>query len=108
MTEQKAESKPGSTIGIRLTPVEHSDQPKLANFARVQPASGLAYIDFGFIEPGAFPALARAAKAGKEMPAAINGKLTARIALTQDSVQSLHEQLGRLLAARVKDGPKTK
>jgi len=49
-------------LNIRLASRDHADQPVLANYSAVNVAQGLAYLDFGFIEPTALGAVARAAK----------------------------------------------
>ena len=41
----------------RLAPVNSSDQPVLANYATVNVAPGMAFIDFGFLKPGLLAAL---------------------------------------------------
>lgn len=48
-------------LGLRLQPVNHSDQPVYSNFTAVQAAPGTLFLDFGFIDPGVMPALARQA-----------------------------------------------
>ena len=96
--EQKQEPKEQLGIQVRLVPVENSDQPKLANYSSVNIAPGIAFLDFGFIEPSALPALLRAAKTGKELPKSINGKLAVRVALGFDGLQTLHQQIGRVIA----------
>ena len=85
-------------LGINLVPAQQSDQPVLANFSLVNVAPGMAFIDFGFIEPRLLAALPNMALAGGKMPERIDGRLAVRVAIGFDAVQSLHQQLGRILA----------
>jgi len=84
-------------LGINLVPAQQSDQPVLANFSLVNVAPGMAFIDFGFIEPRLLTALPNMALAGGKMPERIDGRLAVRVAIGFDAVQSLHQQLGRIL-----------
>jgi hypothetical protein len=88
------------TLGVRLTPVDNSDQPVFANYTSVHATPGVAFLDFAFIEPSVLAALPRVEK----VPETINGKLTVRVALTQDAVQSLAAQLNQLMRAPRKPG----
>ena len=84
-------------LGIRLTPVGNSDQPVVANYAVLNVAPGMAFIDFGFLEPGMLAALPRVAKAGGKLPERLNGKLAVRVVLGYDALAGLHQQIGRVL-----------
>ncbi len=85
-------------MGVRLAPVDNSDQPVLANYATVNVAPGMAFIDFGFIEPGLLAAIPRVAKQGGKLPESVNGKLAVRVAMGYDGLAGLHQQIGRVLA----------
>lgn len=85
-------------LGIRLVPVRDSDQPIVANYTALTVAPGMAFVDFGFIEPGMLAALPRVAREGGKLPETINGKLAARVALGYDALANLHQQLGKVLA----------
>ena len=85
-------------MGVRLTPVDNSDQPVLANYATVNVAPGMAFIDFGFLEPGLLAAIPRVAKEGGKLPPSVNGKLAVRVAIGYDGLAGLHQQIGRVLA----------
>jgi len=71
-TEQAAapDAKQAKRLGIRLQPVDNSDQPVLSNYTSLNVSPGIAYIDFGFLEPG----------------------------MGYDALANLHQQLGRVLA----------
>jgi len=94
-------AKPAATqnksMGIRLAPVENSDQPVVANYSSINVAPGMAFIDFGFFEPAMLAALPRVARSGGKLPENLNGKLAVRVALGFDSLAQLHQQLGQVL-----------
>jgi hypothetical protein len=85
------------SMGIRLAAVENSDQPVVANYCTINVAPGMAFIDFGFLEPAMLAALPRVARSGGKLPEKLNGKLTVRVALGFDSLANLHQQLGQVL-----------
>ena len=95
--EKLAEEQKSVGLNIRLAPVNNSDQPILANFTRLNAAPGVAFVDFGFLEPAALSALSRLARTGGKIPENLNGKLAVRVAIGFDSVAALHQQLGQLL-----------
>ncbi len=84
-------------MGIRLAPVDNSDQPVLANYTSISPAPGMVFIDFGFLEPAMLAALPRLAKAGGKLPETVNGRLAVRVAMGYDGLAALHQQIGRVL-----------
>ncbi len=85
-------------MGIRLAPVDNSDQPVIANYTAVNLSPGIVYVDFGFLEPAMLAALPRVAKQGGKLPERLNGKLAVRVAMGYDAMANLHQQLGRVLA----------
>jgi hypothetical protein len=85
-------------MGIRLAPVDNSDQPVVANYAALNISPGMVFVDFGFLEPGMLAALPRVAKEGGKLPERLNGKLAVRVAMGYDAVANLQQQLGRVLA----------
>jgi hypothetical protein len=84
-------------MGIRLAPVDDSDQPVVANYTAINVSPGMVFVDFGFFEPGMLAALPRLAKEGGKMPERLNGKLAVRVALGYDALANLHQQLGQVL-----------
>ena len=86
-------------LGLRLVPTGNSDQPVFANVCNVNVAPGVAFIDFGFLEPAMLSALPRVARQGGKLPERIEGRLAVRVALGVEALASLHQQLGRVLAA---------
>ena len=91
-------------VNVQLVPSGQSDQPVLSNFTLVHPASGVALIDFGFLDPGALAAISQMARAGKKVPERLNGRLAARVALSYDALANLHRQVGGVLQALAKAG----
>ena len=107
--QDEKKERQGKSVGlnIRLTPVNNSDQPVLANFTRLNGAPGMAFVDFGFLEPAALAALSRLAQTGGKIPENLNGKLAVRIALGFDTLAALHQQIGQALAGlKVQRGEK--
>lgn len=86
-----------TSMGIRLVPVGDSDQPVVANYTALNPASGMVFIDFGFLEPAMLAALPRVAKEGGKLPESVNGRLAVRVAMGYDALTNLHQQTARLL-----------
>lgn len=84
-------------LGIRLQSVNHSEQPIFSNFTVVQGAPGTVFIDFGFLEPSALPAVARLAQSGAKVPETIDGRLACRMAMGGDAAAQLHQQLSQHL-----------
>jgi len=77
-------------LNVRLAPRDHADQPVLANYSAAHVAQGIAYLEFGFIEPGLLNAVVRAAKANGPLPKAVQGRLASRVAMPLDQqVQQL-------------------
>jgi hypothetical protein len=96
-SEQAAGQARPAGLGLRLVPVDDSDQPVFSNLTSVSVAPGTVFIDFGFVEPGLLSALPRMARLGGKMPERITGKLAVRVALGFDSLTTLHQQLGQVL-----------
>lgn len=84
-------------LNVKLTPVENSDQPVSVNYTTVGVAQGIAYLDFGFIEPAMLAMLARTARDGKTIPDSLDGKLVVRVAMGLDVLQRLHQQIQHVL-----------
>lgn len=97
MTEQTPSTNQPVAMNVKLIPIENSDQPIASNYTQALIAHGIAYVDFGFIEPGALGLVARAAQDGKPLPKALQGKLGARISMSLDVAMRLHRQLQQLL-----------
>lgn len=80
-------------VEIRLRAVEGSERPALSNFVSVQPAPGMLVIDFGFLEPRALQAIARAGRSGAKMTEPATGQLASRVAMDLQTAQQLVHQL---------------
>ncbi|HEX7766454.1 MAG TPA: hypothetical protein VF443_07045, partial [Nitrospira sp.] len=55
-------------LTVRLKPSEPSAHPLATNYINVGVAQGIAYVDFGFIEPALLGAIAKTAKDGQAAP----------------------------------------
>ena len=86
-------------LGVRLTPVDDSDLPVVSNYTALNVSPGMAFIDFGFIEPGVLAALPRMVQQGNKLPENINSKLAVRVAMGYEALANLHGQLGQVLAS---------
>jgi hypothetical protein len=98
-TAPAADAPKAKGLGIRLMPVDNSDQPVVANYTTLNVAPGMVFIDFGFLEPAMLTALPRVAKQGGKLPESVNGKLAVRVAMGYDAVVGLQQQLAQVLKA---------
>ena len=60
-------------LNARLKPSESSAHPRATNYTNVGVAQGIAYLDFGFIEPTLLAAIAKMAKDGQGAPKGLEG-----------------------------------
>ena len=98
-----------SALNISLKPSEPSAHPRAANFTNVGIAQGIAYVDFGFLEPTVLGAMARTVKEGQAGPKAIDGQLVVRMAMGVDVLVRLHQQIQHVLnGLRAAPQPKPK
>jgi hypothetical protein len=84
-------------LNVRLKPSESSAHPRATNYTNVGVAQGIAYLDFGFIEPALLAAIAKTAKDGQAAPKGLDGTLVARVAMGVDVLARLHQQIQRVL-----------
>lgn len=82
---------------MRLKPSESSAHPLPTNYTNVEVAQGIAYVDFGFIEPGLLGAIAKTAKDGQAAPEGLEGHLVIRVAMGVDVLARLHQQIQQVL-----------
>jgi len=87
------EQEKANGVNVRLHPVEQSDQPIASNFATVTVAQGIAYVDFGFIEPTMLAKVMVDSQNGKTLPEQVEGKLVARVSLGLDVMARLQGQM---------------
>ena len=85
------------TLNVRLKPSESSAHPRATNYANVGVAQGIAYLDFGFIEPALFAAIVKTAKDGQPAPKGLDGALVSRVAMSVDVLARLHQQIQQVL-----------
>ena len=84
-------------FNVRLKPSESSAHPRATNYTNVGVAQGIAYVDFGFIEPTLLVAIAKTAKDGPAAPKGLEGALVTRVAMGVDVLARLHQQIQQVL-----------
>jgi hypothetical protein len=85
------------SLNVRLKPSESSAQPRATNYTNVGVAQGIAYVDFGFIEPALLGAIAKTAKDGQAAPKGLEGSFVCRVAMGVDVLVRLHQQIQQVL-----------
>jgi hypothetical protein len=86
-------------LSVRLKPSDSSAHPRAANYTSVSTSQGLAYLDFGFIEPAVLAAIAKNAKDGQAAPKGLDGHLVSRVAMDISALARLHQQIQQVLAS---------
>ena len=86
-------------LKVRLKPSESSAHPRATNYTNVGVAQGIAYLDFGFIEPILLAAIAKTAKDGQSAPKGLEGHLVTRVAMSVDVLARLHQQIQQVLVS---------
>jgi hypothetical protein len=84
---------------VRLKPSEPSAHPRATNYTNVGVAQGIAYLDFGFIEPALLGAIAKTAKDRQAAPKGLEGHLMTRVAMSVDVLARLHQQIQQVLVS---------
>ena len=84
-------------VNVRLKPSEPSAHPRATNYTNVGVAQGIAYVDFGFIEPTLLAAIAKTAKDGRAARKGLDGALVIRVAMGVDILARLHQQIQQVL-----------
>ena len=69
----------------------------MTNYTNVGVAQGVAYVDFGFIEPTLLAAIAKTAKDGQAAPKGLDGTLVTRVAMSVEVLACLHQQIQHVL-----------
>ena len=82
---------------VRLKPSEPSAHPRATNYTNVGVAQGIAYLDFGFIEPTSLAAIGKTTKDDQGTPKTIDGQLVTRVAMSVDVLARLHQHIQRVL-----------
>src|SRR3990167_6250357 len=84
-------------LNVRLKPSEPTGHPRATNYTNVGVAQGIAYVDFGFIEPALLGAIDKTAKDGQAAPKGLEGHLVTRVAMGVDVLARLHQQIQQVL-----------
>ena len=96
-------------LNVRLEPSESSAHPRAVNYTNVGIAQGIAYLDFGFIEPNLLAAIAKTTKDGHAAPKGLDGHLVTRVAMDVGSLARLQQQIQQVLVGlRTAQKPKPK
>ena len=96
MSEPKTQT---IALNVRLKPSESSAHPRATNYTNVGVSQGIAYVDFGFIEPTQLATIAKTAKDGQAAPKGLEGALVARVAMSVDVLARLHQQIQQVLVS---------
>jgi uncharacterized membrane protein len=97
-TNKGEQASKAVSLNVRLTPIRESEPPTFANYTTVGMTQGIAYLDFGFLEPALLAAVAQRAQKGEAVPKQLEGKLAVRVALPLDAMLRLQQQLGQVSA----------
>lgn len=84
-------------LNVRLKPSESSAHPRAANYTNVGIAQGIAYLDFGFLEPAFLAAISKTAKDGQAAPKGLDGHLVTRVAMDVSALVRLQQQIQQVL-----------
>ena len=84
-------------LSVRLKPSDSSAHPRAVNYTSVGISQGMAYLDFGFIEPAVLAAIAKNAKDGQAAPKGLDGHLVSRVAMDISALARLHQQIQQVL-----------
>ena len=95
-------------LNVRLKPSEPSAHPKATNYANVGVAQGIAYVDFGFIEPTVLAAIAKTAKDGQPAPKGLDGHLVTRVAMPRMASCVFISRSGKSWLACARRGSQTR
>jgi hypothetical protein len=86
-------------VALRLRASDHSDRAIVSNVSAVHAASGMVFIDFGFVEQQAIEQVTRALRAGTPAATSVDGRLECRIAMGLGDLTQLARQLQQVLSA---------
>jgi len=84
-------------LSVRLKPSEPSAHPRATNYTSVGVAQGIAYVDFGFIDPTLLAIIVKTAKDGQAAPKGLEGTLITRVAMSVDVFTRPHQQIQQVL-----------
>jgi hypothetical protein len=84
-------------LTVRLKPSEPSAHPRATNYTNIGLTQGIAYLDFGFIEPTLLAAIAKTAKDEQTAPKGLDGIFVTRVAMGVDVLARLHQQIQHVL-----------
>jgi hypothetical protein len=95
---EKTDATQAMALNVRLKATDNTSTPVIANYTRVGVAQGVAYVDFGFIEPVLLGVVAQRAKNGDSLPKHMDASVTTRVALPIDALARLQQQLSQIVS----------
>lgn len=84
-------------FNVRLKPMDHSNLPHQANYSNVAVAQGMAYLEFGFLDPALLRAIVKTGKDGQAASDVIEGQLVTLVAMGVNVLARLHQQIQQVL-----------
>ena len=85
------------SLPIRLTTGSQNHQPALSDYTFASVAQGLAYVDFGFVEPSLMGAMHQSVHQGKALPKHLEATLTTRVVLPLETLLRFQQQLAKVV-----------
>ena len=76
---------------------ESNAHQRATNYTNIGVTQGIAYVDFGFIEPTLLGAIAKTGKNGQAVPKGIDGQIVTRVAMGIDVLARLNQQIQKAL-----------
>ena len=97
MCVYEREGRHDHCVNVRLKHSESSALPRAANYTNVAMAQGMAYLEFGFIEPALLAAIAKTTNNGQAAPKGVDGHLVTRVAMDIGTLARLQQQIQQAL-----------
>ncbi len=99
-------SDKATAVNVWLKPGGEHERPQLVNYTHVGIDKGLAYVEFGVLEPALLGLVARRVKQGEAIPQQLNGTKAAGVSLPLPSAIRLNQQLQQMLGSLQPPKPK--
>lgn len=86
-----------TVLNVRLNPSDSSAHPRATNYTTVGMVQGIAYLDFGFLEPALLASVAKATNEGQATPKRVDGHLVSRVTMDVNALAHLYQQIRQVL-----------
>jgi hypothetical protein len=83
-------------LNVRLKPAEHINLSVVANYTDINVSQGIAYLNFGFIDPALLTEVGKKSQNGETVPKHMECSLVTRVALPLDGLLRLQQELSQL------------